>query len=110
MRMIDGKDFESQAKQSGHQCAHESAGVSALSACASEAMVEGEGANGEGSGSEASAKRHGAVSTEPTAFLEAWHHLTDSQRELLIPRLLRETRLGKRIGMSRIPWRPTYDD
>lgn len=46
---------------------------------------------------------------EPTDLLDAWSTLTDAQRELLIPRLLRDTDLGRKIGATAVPWRPQYD-
>lgn len=40
-----------------------------------------------------------------------WEMLSKEQQELLIPKLLRDTALGKRaIPAAGIAWRPTYSD
>jgi hypothetical protein len=45
---------------------------------------------------------------EPRQLVAMWEHLTDDQRETLIPRLLADTKLGTRIRSPLVPFTPRY--
>jgi hypothetical protein len=45
---------------------------------------------------------------EPRQLVAMWEHLTDDQREALIPRLLADTKLGTRIRSPLVPFTPRY--
>jgi hypothetical protein len=51
-------------------------------------------------------RRHNGADED--LILELWERLPEEKRELLLPRLIRESRLGTKLLPANVPWRPSY--
>lgn len=42
------------------------------------------------------------------AIMDLWSRLDDEERDVILPSLIRQSRLGTKLIQGGIPWRPAY--